>query len=169
MLILSFSFLWTLMSILFSELINSSLLCMLTSLRQWLFLLCSVTMFCLYKTVSHWLRWELIDCYTSMQFWFRVKMCWFLSVILTVRNVIWCSFWNVVICQNISVSVAATASDMITLLTTLYTTTMCSLSSQTMRTTTASMRMSTLLDQDRLHQFCCWQRQLLSTSTFKYV
>jgi hypothetical protein len=80
---------WTLMSILFSRLINSSLLCMLTSLRQWLFLLCSMITFCLYKTVSHHSRWELISCYTSMQFWFRVRTCWFLTVVLTVRNMIW--------------------------------------------------------------------------------
>jgi len=75
------SLLWTLMSILFLRLINSSLLCMLTLLRQWSFLLCSVTMFCLYRSVSHHSRWELINCHTSMQFWFRVKMCWFLTVV----------------------------------------------------------------------------------------
>ena len=146
MLTLLFSFLWTSMSILFSELINSSLLCTLTFLRQWSFSLCSVTTFCLYKTVSHQLRWGLISCYTSMQFWFRVRVCWFLLIVLTVKNVIWRSFWNVIICQNILMSVAATASDMITLLATLYATMMCSLSSQTMRTTTVLMRMSTLLD-----------------------
>ncbi len=169
MLTLLFSFLWTSMSILFSELINSSMLCMLTSLRQWLFLLCSVTMFCLYKTVSHWLRWELISCCTSMWFWFRVRVCWFLSVVLTVKNVIWCSFQNVVICQNILMSVVTTASDVTTLLTALYATTMCSLSFQTMRTMMTLMRVSTLLSWGELHQPHHWWGRLLSTSTFRYV
>jgi len=62
---------------------------------------------------------------------------------------------NVIIHQNISVSVAATASDVIMLLTVLYTTTMYSLSSQTMRMTTVLMRVSTLLNQGELHQLCC--------------
>jgi len=43
-------------------------------------------------------------------------------------------------------SVAATASDMIMLLATLYATMMYSSSSQTMRTTTVLMRMSALLN-----------------------
>jgi len=163
------SFLWTLMSILFSELINSSLLHMLTFLKQWSFLLCLMTMFCLYKTVSHWLRWELINCYTLMQFWFRVRMCWFLLIVLTVRNVIWHFFWNVVVCQNISVNVTVTVSDVNTLFATLYTTMMCSLSSQTMRTTTVSIKVSVLLNWGKLHWLCCQQRRLLLTSTFKYV
>ncbi len=157
------------MLILFFELINSSLLYTLTSFRQWSFLLCSVTMFCSYRTVSHQLRWELISCCTLMQFWFKVEVCWFLLIVLTVRNTIWRFFWNVIICQNISVSVAATASDMITLLTTLYAIMMCSLSSQMMRTTTVLMRMSALLSWDKLHQSHCWQRQLLLTSTFRYI
>jgi hypothetical protein len=83
-------------------------------------LLCSVTIFCLYKTVSHCSRWELISHYTLMQFWFRVRACWFLTVVLTVRNIVWHFFWNVIVHQNISVSVATTASDMIMLLTALY-------------------------------------------------
>jgi len=145
----------TLMSILFLRLINSSLLCTLTFLRQWSFLLCSVTMFCSYRIISHCSRWELISCCTLMQFWFRVKTCWFLTVVSTVRNTVWCSFQNVVICQNISISVTATASDMIMLLTVLYTTMIYSLLSQMMRTTTASMRVSTLLNWDELYQSCC--------------
>jgi hypothetical protein len=50
--------------------------------KTMIILLCSVTMFCLYRTVSHWLRWELISHCTSMWFWFRVKcvdfcqLCW---------------------------------------------------------------------------------------------
>ena len=104
-----------------------------------------------------------------MQFWFRVRTCWFLTVVLTVKNAVWCSFWNVVICQNISVSVTATVSDMITLFIALYATMMYSLSSQTIRTTTVLMRMSALLDQGRLHWPHCWQEQSLSTSRFRYV
>ena len=104
-----------------------------------------------------------------MWFWFRVKMCWFLTVVSTVRNTVWHSFWNVIVCQNISVNVVTTASDMTMLLTALYATTMYSLSSQMMRTTTVSMRMNTLLDQGKLHWPCCWQGRLLSTLTFKYV
>ncbi len=119
----------TLMSILFSRLINSSLLYTLTSLRQWSFLLCLITMFCLYKIISHQIRWELISCYTSMQFWFRVRVYWFLSVVLTVKNTVWCSFQNVIICQNISVSVVTTANDVIMLLAALYATIMYSSSS----------------------------------------
>ena len=156
------------MSILFLRLINSSLLCTLTSLRQWLFLLCSVTTFCSYRTVSHQIRWELISCCTSMWFWFRVETCWFLSVILTVKNVIWCSFWNVIVCQNISVSVAVTASDMIMLFTVLYATMMFLLSSQMMRTTTMSMRVSLLLSWDRSHWHCQWG-WLSSMLPLKYV
>jgi len=150
-LMLLFSLLWTLMLILFLRLINSSSLCMFTFLRQWLFSLCSVTMFYLYKSVSHCSRWELISCHTSMQFWFRVKTCWFLTVVLTVKNMIWHSFWTVIVHQNISVSVAATASDVIMLLTVLYTTMMYSLLSWTMRTTTALMKVSVLLSWDELH------------------
>ncbi len=134
---------WMLMSILFLRLINSSLLCTLTSLKQWSFLLCLITMFCLYKTVSHCSRWELISYCTSMWFWFKVETCWFLTVVLTVKNTVWHFFQNVVVCQNISVSVVTTASDMIMLLTTLYAT--------MMRTTTALMRMSVLLSWDKLH------------------
>ncbi len=48
-------------------------------------------------------------------------------------------------------SVAVTASDVITLLTVLYATMTFSLSSQMMRTTTVSMRVSMLLNQDRSH------------------
>ena len=139
------------------------------SSQQWSFLLCSVTMFCLYRTVSHQLRWELISHHTLMQFWFKVKVCWFLSVVLTVKNVIWHSFWNVIVHQNISVSVVTTVSDMIMLLTALYTTMMCSLSSQTMRITTVSMRVSALLNWDELHQLCCWQEWSLLTLIFKYI
>jgi len=51
-------------------------------------------------------------------------------------------------------NVAVTASDMTTLLTVLYATMMFSLSSQMMRTTTMSMRMSLLLNQEELHQHC---------------
>ncbi len=87
-----FSSVWTLMLILFSRLINSSLLCMLIFLKQWSFLLCSVTMFCLYKTVSHCSRWEFISHCTSTQFWFKVRTCWFLMIVLTVRNAVWCFF-----------------------------------------------------------------------------
>ncbi len=166
---LLFLSLQTLMSILFLRLINSSLLYMLTSLRQWLFSLCSVTMFCLYKLISHCSRWELISCHTLTQFWFRVRMCWFLTVVLTVRNTVWCLFWNVVVHQNISVNVAATVSDVIMLLTALYATMMYLLSSQTMRTTTVLMRMSALLSWGKLHWPHCWQRQSLLTSTFKYI
>ncbi len=166
---LLFLLLWTLMLILFLRLINSSSLCMFTFLKQWLFSLCSVTMFYLYKSVPHCSRWELISCHTSMQFWFRVKTCWFLTVVLTVKNMIWHSFWNVIVHQNISVSVAATASDVIMLLTVLYTTMMYSLSSWTMRTTTALMKVSVLLSWDELHWSHCQWEQLLSTSIFKYV
>jgi len=126
---LLFLFLQTLISILFLRLINSSLLCILTFLRQWSFSLCSVTTFCLYRSVSHCSRWELISCCTLMQFWFRVRACWFLTVVLTVKNAVWHSFQNVVVHQNILVSVTATVSDMIMLLTVLYTTMMYSLSS----------------------------------------
>ncbi len=157
------------MSILFSRLINSSLLCTFTFFRQWSFLLCLMTTFCLYRTVSHCSRWEFISHYTSTQFWFRVRACWFLTVVLTVKNAVWCSFWNVVVCQNILMSVAATASDMIMLLTTLYTIMMYSLSSWMMRTTMVLMRVSTLLDWGRLHQsYCQWEQSLL-TSTFRYI
>jgi hypothetical protein len=71
--------LWTLMSILFLRLINSSLLHTLTSFRQWSFSLCSVTTFCLYKSVLHCSKWELISCCTSMQFWFKVRASWFFN------------------------------------------------------------------------------------------
>ncbi len=165
---LSFSLLQMLMSILFSLLINSSLLVMLTSLRQWSFSCCSVWMFCSYSNVSHWIRWELIDCHTLMQFWFKVRVCWFLLIVSTVKHMIWHSFWNVVVHQNISVNVAVTASDMTTLLTVLYATMMFSLSSWTMRMTTVSMRVSMLLSQDKSHQ-CHWQKQSSSISTLKYV
>jgi len=150
-LMLSLLFLQTLMSILFSRLINSSLLYMLTSLRQWSFSLCLVTTFCSYKSVSHCSRWELISHCTSMWFWFKVRTCWFLTVVLTVKNAVWHLFQNVVVHQNISVSVVTTASDMIMLLTALYTTMMNLLSSQMIRTTTVLMRISTLLNWDRLH------------------
>ncbi len=123
------SLLWTLMLILFLRLINSSLLCMLTFLRQWSFLLCSVTTFYLYRSVSHCSKWELISCCTLTQFWFRVETCWFLTVVLTVKNTVWHSFWNVVVHQNILINVTVTASDMIMLLTVLYTTMMYLLSS----------------------------------------
>ncbi len=142
---------WTLMSILFLRLINSSLLCMLTFLRQWLFLLCLMTMFCSYETVLYCSRWELISCFTLMWFWFRVRTCWFLTIVLNVRNAVWHSFQNVIICQNISINVVTTASDMIMLLTASYTTTMYSLSSQTMRTTMTLMRISVLLNWEKLH------------------
>jgi len=128
-LILLLLFLQILMSILFLRLINSSLLCMFTFLKQWSFSLCSVTTFHSYEPVSHHSKWELISCCTSMQFWFKVKACWFLMIVLTVRNMIWCSFWNVIICQNISVSVMTTASDVIMLLAALYATMMYLLSS----------------------------------------
>jgi len=53
-------------------------------------------------------------------------------------------------------SVAVTASDVITHVAVLYATMMFSLSSQTMRTTTMmSMRMSLLLSQEELHQHHC--------------
>jgi hypothetical protein len=42
-------------------------------LRQWSFSHCLMWMFCLYSSVSHWIRWELISCHTSMWFWFRVR------------------------------------------------------------------------------------------------
>ena len=129
MLTLLFSFLQMLMLILFFLLINSSLLHMLTSLRQWSFSCCSVWTFCLYSNVSHWIKWELIDCCTSMSFWFKVRVCWFLTVVSAVENTVWHSFWNVVVSQNISVSVVTTASDVIMLLAVLYTTMMFSLSS----------------------------------------
>jgi len=161
-------FLQTLMLILFSLLINSSLLCMLTSLKQWSLLHCLMWMFCLYNNISHWIRWELISHHTSTSFWFRVKVCWFLTVVSAVKNMIWHFFQNVIVPQNISVSVAATASDVIMLLTVLYTTMMFSLSSWTMRMTMMSMRMSMLLSQDESCQ-CCWQEQLLSILTLKYV
>ena len=135
----------TLMSILFSSLINSSLLDMLTFLKQWSFLCCSVWMFCLYSNVSHQIRWELIDHCTSMSFWFRVRMCWFLLIVSTVRHAVWHSFQNVIVHQNISVSVVITASDVTMLLAVLYAIMMFSLSSWMMRTTTMSMRMSVLL------------------------
>jgi hypothetical protein len=63
----------------------------LTLFRQWSFLCCSVWTSCLYSNVSHWIRWELISCHTSMQFWFRVRVCWFLQL-LTVKHMIWHSF-----------------------------------------------------------------------------
>jgi len=53
-------------------------------------------------------------------------------------------------------SVAVTASGVITLLAVLYATMTFSLSSQMMRMTTMSMRMSLLLSQEELHQ-CCQQ------------
>ncbi len=150
-LMLLFLFLQTLMLILFFLLINSSLLCMLTSLRQWSFSHCSVWMFCLYSNISHQIRWELINHCTLTSFWFRVRVCWFLTVVSAVENTVWHSFWNVVVSQNISVSVAATASDVIMLLAVLYATMMFSLSSQMMRTTTMSMRVNMLLSQGRSH------------------
>ena len=162
-------FLQMLMLILFSSLINSSLLCMLTSLRQWLSLCCSMWTFCSYSNVLHWIRWELISHHTSMSFWFKVKMCWFLTVVSAVRNTIWYSFWNVVVHQNISISVTATASDVIMLLTALYTAMMYSSSSQMMKTMTVLMRMSTLLSWDKLHQLCCQWGWSLLTLTFRYV
>jgi len=122
----------------------------------------------LYKNISHWIRWELIDCCTSTQFWFRVKVCWFLLIVSTVRHMIWYSFWNVVIHQNISMSVAVTASNMIMLLAVSYATMTFSLSSQTMRTTTVSMRMNMLLNQGKSHQHCWWG-QLSSTSLLRYI
>jgi len=124
---LSLLFLWMSVSILFSRLINSSLLCILTSVRQWLFSLCLMTTFCLYESVSHCSKWELSSHHTSMQFWFKVRVCWFLTVVLTVNNTVWHFFWNVIIHQNISVSVVTTVSDLIMLLTALYTTMMYSL------------------------------------------
>jgi len=132
-------------------------------------LLCSVTMFCLYKSVSHCSRWELISHYTLTQFWFRVMTCWFLTVVLTVKNTVWHSFQNVVVHQNISVSVVTTVSDVIMLLTALYTTMMYSSSSQIMRLMTTSMRMSVLLNWDKLHLLCCQQQWSLLTSTFRYI
>jgi len=129
MLTLLLLFLWMLMLILFSSLINSSLLDMLTFLKQWSFSCCLMWMFCLYSNVSHWIRWELISHYTSMLFWFRVEVCWFSTVVSAVKNAVWRSFQNVVVFQNISKDVTASANDIITLLTTLYATMMCSLSS----------------------------------------
>ncbi len=165
---LLFSLLWLLMKIQFSLLISSSSLSTLTLLRQGTFLHCSMWTFCLYSFVFCQIRWELIDCCTSMQFWFRVKMCWFLLIVLTVRHTVWHSFWNVVIHQNILMSVAVTVSDVITLLTVLYAIMMFSLSSQMMRTTTMSMRMSLLLSQEKSHQ-CCQQRWSSSMLSFRYV
>jgi hypothetical protein len=48
--------------------------------------------FCSYSNISHWIRWELIIHCTSMQSWFRVKMCWFLLIASTVRHTVWHSF-----------------------------------------------------------------------------
>ena len=90
-------------------------------------------------------------------------------IVLTVRNTVWHLFWNVIVHQNISVSVVTTASDMIMLLTALYTTMMNLLSSQMIRTTTVLMRISTLLNWDRLHWSHCQWGWLLSTSTFRYI
>jgi len=167
---LLFSLLQLLMLIQFSLLISSSLLNTLTFLRQEPFSRCSVWMFCLYNYTSHQIRWELIDCCTSMQFWFRVKMCWFLLIVSTVRHTVWHSFWNVIVCQNISVSVAVTASGVTTHVTVLYTTMMFSFSSQMMRTTTImSMRMSLLLSWEESHWHHCWWGRLSSMSPLKYI
>jgi len=78
-------------------------------------------------------------------------------------------FWNVIIHQNISMSIVITVSDLITLLTALYTTMMYSLSSQTMRMMTVSMRVSALLNWGRLHWLCCQWEQSLLTLRFRYV
>ncbi len=167
---LSLLFLWLLMLIQFSLLISSSSLSTLTFLRQESFLCCLMWMSCLYSYASHWIRWELISCCTSMWFWFRVKVCWFLSVVLTVRHMVWRSFWNVVVCQNISVSVTITASGVIMHVAVLYATMMFSLSSQTMRTTTMmSMRVNLLLSWEESHQHRCQWGWLSSMLPLKYV
>ncbi len=151
---LSLSFLWLLMKIQFSLLISSSSLSTLTLLRQETFLCCSMWMFCLYSSILCWIKWELISCCTSMQFWFKVRVCWFLTVVSTVRHMIWHSFWNVIVHQNISVSVVITVSDMTTLFAVSYATMTFSSSSQMMRTTIMSMRMNLLLSQEESH-WCC--------------
>ena len=167
---LSPSFLWLLMKIQFSLLISSSSLSILTSLRQESSLCCSVWTFCLYNFVSCQIRWELISHHTSMQSWFKVRVCWFLLVVPTVRHMVWHSFWNVVVHQNISVSVVITASDVTTHVAVLYATITFSLSSQMMRTTTMmSIRMSLLLGQEELHQHCCQWGQSSFMSPLKYV
>jgi len=140
---LLFLFLWLSMMIQFFLLISSSLLSILTLIRQESFSLCLMTTFYSYRSVSHQCRWELISHHTSTQFWFRVRVCWFLTVVLTVKDTVWHLFWNVVVCQNILMSVVTTVSDLIMLLTALYT--------RMMRMMTALMRVSVLLDWDRLH------------------
>jgi hypothetical protein len=146
----------TLMSILFLF-VDQQQLAWYTHFSQTMIILMlsDVNILFMYNNVLHWIRWELISHCTSMSFWFRVKVCWFSAVVSTVRNMIWHSFQNVVVCQNISVSVAATASDMTTLLTALYATMMFSLSSWRQWTTTVSMRVSVLLNWDELHWPCC--------------
>jgi len=151
MCMLLLSFLQMLMLIQFSSLINSSSLCTLTFLRQESSLCCSVWTSCLYSNVLHQIKWELIVHCTSTQFWFRVRVCWFLLIVSTVRHAVCHFFQNVIVHQNISMSVAVTASDMITLLTVSYATMMFSLSSWMMRMTTMSMRINLLLSQEESH------------------